>query len=284
MNSNGMQRTPIYGQSSRQPDVMNGAMSQGNGMQYSMQPQMQPVIGPNGQPLVGSNGMPIVQASPIVQVDRNGSNGLLKTIVIIILSLTTIAFAGLFIWKQMEYASVQSDVNGQISDAVEKAKYEQKEEDLAKFSEEEKYPLRPFTGPVDYGQLSFEYPKTWSLYIASDAANGGNYVAYFNPLAVEAISDNAANALRLVIYDEPFESVVGKFQKAISDPKSGLTMSTVEVNGIVMNRYVGKMPGTDYNGAFVIFKIRDKSVLIRTDAEQFMGDFDALLQTISFNA
>ena len=265
-------------------NMQGQAMPQGSAQGQAV-PQMQPVMGPNGQPLSGANGMPVMQPAPVVQVDKSGGAvGLIKTIAIIVLSLMTVTFIGLFVWKQIEFASVQSDVNGQISDAVEKAKYEQKEEDLAKFSEEEKYPLRPFTGPVDYGQLSFEYPKTWSLYIASDAANGGNYVAYFNPLAVEAISDNAANALRLVIYDEPFESVVGKFQKAISDPKSGLTMSTVEVNGIIMNRYVGKMPGTDYNGVFVIFKIRDKSVLIRTDAEQFMGDFDALLQTISFNA
>lgn len=284
MNGNGTHGMMVNGNGGQPGQMMGGTVPQGNYAQPVMQQQMQPMIGPNGQPLMGMNGVPVMQPSPVVQVEKGGSGGLLKTILVIILSLTTATFAGLFIWKQVEFSAVSTDVDLQISDAVEKAKYEQKEEDLVQFAEDEKYPLRSFVGPVDYGQLSFEYPKTWSLYIDKDASDGGDYEAYFNPLAVEAISNKTVNALRVAIYDESFDEVTASFQGSLNSKDSGLSMSTVDVNGVIMNRYVGNIPGTEFSGAFVVFKIRDKTAVIRTDAEQFMGDFDALLQTISFNA
>jgi hypothetical protein len=39
----------------------------------------------------------------------------------------------------------------------------------------------------------------------------------------------------------------------------------------------------DIRGSAVIFKIRDKTVTIRTDADTFRADFDALVATITFN-
>ncbi len=49
--------------------------------------------------------------------------------------------------------------------------------------------------------------------------------------------------------------------------------------------------GTRLNGEFtneirgsaVLFKIRDKTLTIRTDADTFKADFDKLIQTIEFN-
>ena len=285
MDENRMQNMTVPGQGAQSAQTMNGNSLQGNSVQPVTQPQMQPVLGPNGQPLIGANGMPMMQASPVVQVDRSGgASGLLKTIIIIVLSLTTLAFAGLFVWKQMEYANVQGDVDALISDAVEKAKSAQREEDLAQFAEDEKSPLQTFVGPADYGQLSFEYPKTWSVYIALDATNGGDYEAYFNPFAVEAVSKTTVNALRVYIRNRSFEDVTAELQKTLNSANSGLTMSTVEINGIVMNRYVGKIPNTQLDGAFVVFKIRDKTAIVRTDATQFMGDFDTVVNTIKFNA
>lgn len=238
---------------------------------------MQPVMGPNGQP--------VVQSAPVVQVSNSGgASGLAKTIAIIVLALVAIAFIGLFIWKQMEFATVQDDVEGQIEQAVQEAKMEQAEEDLAKYTEESKNPYTPFVGPADYGSLSFSYPKTWSVYIAKDAANGGDYEAYFNPSVVNTVSQNTVNSLRVYIRDKSFEDVASEYQRYVEKKDSELSMSTVEVNGITMNRYAGKIPNTELNGVIVIFKIRDKTAILQTDAEQFVGDFDAVVNTVQFNA
>ena len=108
--------------------------------------------------------------------------GLVKTVVIVIVSLIAVTFIGLFIWMFVQYNDVQTDVDGQIAAAVAVAKDEQAMEDEAEFLEREKYPYKTFSGPTDYGQLTFEYPKTWSVYVAKDAANGGDFEAYFNPI------------------------------------------------------------------------------------------------------
>lgn len=208
-----------------------------------------------------------------------------KTIMIasiVILALTTVAFAGLFIWALMQYNVVSTDVNGQINEAVAKAVEEQASKDEEEFAEREKYPYRTFSGPADYGQLTFEYPNTWSVYVASDASHGGNYEAYFNPGQVDAVSNTTINALRLTIRDKDFESVSGEYRKAISDGK--LRVESITVGDATANKYTGTIPGTDLNGYIVIFKIRDKTAVLRTDSVLFSSDFDRLLESISFNA
>ena len=265
-------------------NMQGQAMPQG-GAQGQAVPQMQPVMGPNGQPLIGANGMPVMQPAPVVQVDKSGGAvGLIKTIAIIVLSLMTVTFIGLFVWKQIEFATVEDDIEGRIAAAEQKAKLEQGEEDLAKFAEEEKNPFRDFAGPADYGQLSFKYPKTWSVYVAKDASNGGDYEAYFNPLVVNTVSDNTVNSLRVVIRDKSFDEVVAEYQRALERKDSGLSMSTVDVNGITMNRYTGVIPNTNLNGVFVVFKIRDKTAILRTDSVLFEAEFKKLIETITFNA
>ena len=98
------------------------------------------------------------------------------------------------------------------------------------------------------------------------------------------MSDSTVISLRVVIRDRSFDEVVAEYQRALERKDSGLSMSTVDVNGITMNRYTGVIPNTNLNGVFVVFQIRDKTAILQTDAEQFVGDFDTLLQTISFNA
>ena len=210
--------------------------------------------------------------------------GLIKTIVIIIVSLIAVTFIGLFIWMFVQYKDVQTDVDGQIAVAVAEAKDEQTVKMEAEFLEREKYPYKTFSGPVDYGQLTFEYPKTWSVYIAKDAANGGDYEAYLNPVQVDAVSNTTINALRVIIRDKSFEDIAAEYQKAMDKKDSNLTVETITINGATANRYTGTIPNTDLSGYIVIFKIRDKTAILRTDSVLFQGDFDKLLETITFNA
>ena len=174
-------------------------------MDNSQMPLVQPQQ-LNTQPL-GYNGSVTQQVqNPITQ--SNDASGLVKTIVIVAVSLIAVTFIGLFIWMLIQYNSVSDDVQGQIDVAVAAAKDEQAQKDEMEFSEREKYPYKTFSGPADYGQLTFEYPKTWSVYVAADASNGGDFSAYFNPVQVNAVSNNTINALRVTILDKSFEEDV----------------------------------------------------------------------------
>lgn len=228
----------------------------------------------------------MVQQVQAPVVPKKDVAGLVKTIVIIIVSLIAVTFIGLFIWMLIERNEAQSDIDSKIAVAAAEAKDDQAQKDEAEFLEREKYPYKVFSGPVDYGQLSFEYPKTWSVYVAAAATSGGDYNAYFNPIQVDAVGKDTINALRVVIRDKSFDEVTEEYQKAMDKRDSGLTMAatTIGKDGkIVANRYTGKIPDTDLSGFIVTFKIRDKTAILQTDSVLFQEDFDKLLGTVVFN-
>lgn len=250
----------------------------------SMQPT-QPIqpAQPMAQFQTAPSGMPMIQQVQAPVEPKKDVAGLVKTIAIIVLSLLAVTFIGLFIWMMVQYNDVQTDVEGQISVAVAAAKDEQAQKLEAEFLEREKYPYKTFSGPADYGQLTFEYPKTWSVYVAEAASTGGDFNAYLNPGQVDAVGENTINALRVTIRDRSFEDVVEEYQRELDRTDSTLTVEATTVNGASANRYTGTIPGTELQGYIVVFKIRDKAVIMQTDSVLFKDDFDKLLGTVTFN-
>lgn len=204
----------------------------------------------------------------------------LKIVAIVVLALLSVTFIGLFIWKNMQYTEAKTDVDSKIAVAVAEAKDEQATKDEQEFAEREKYPYRTFSGPADYGQLTFEYPKTWSLYVAKSAVKGGNYSAFFNPIEVN--EDSSVYAIRLEILDEAFDDVTKQYQKPVEGNE--MSLEVINIANTTANKYTGKIPNTDLSGYIVIFKIRDKTVVLRTDSVLFAEDFNRLISTVTFNA
>jgi hypothetical protein len=64
--------------------------------------------------------------------------------------------------------------------------------------------------------------------------------------------------------------------------KGDLKSSAVSADGSNGTRLDGKFT-KDIRGAAVLFKIRDKTLTLRSDADTFKTDFDALIKTIKFN-
>lgn len=234
-----------------------------------------------------ASGMPMVQQVKVMPEPKKDIAGLVKTIVIIVVSLIAVTFIGLFIWMFLQYDEARTDVQGQIDIAVAEAKDEQAVKLEAEFLEREKYPYKVFSGPVDYGQLTFEYPKTWSVYVAAAAEKGGDFNAYFNPNQVDAVGENTINALRVMIRDKSFDDVIEEYQRAMDMKDSGLTVQSITFgknNDVTGNLYTGNIPNTELSGYILIFKIRDKTAIVQTDSVLFKEDYDKLINTITFNA
>lgn len=225
-----------------------------------------------------------VQVKQSAESVKKDNSDLIKTIVIVALSVLLATFIGLFIWMLFNYTEAKTNLDSKINIAVAEAKEAQAEELEAEFAEREKNPYETFAGPADYGELSFEYPKTWSVYIESDASKGGDFKAYLNPGGVNTVSEKTLNALRVSILDKSFETVTADYKKQMDKKDSNLKVQATTVNGVSANRYSGTIPGTEFNGYIVIFKIRDKTAVFRTDSVLFANDFDTLLKTINFNA
>ena len=146
-----------------------------------MSQPMQPVQPAQPMPEAQKNpitGVPmIMQAAAAIPEPKKDYKPLIRTIVIIALSLISVTFIGLFIWMYTQYDDARTNVDGQINAAVTKAIDENTMKLENEFAEREKYPFQTFAGPEDYGGLTFEYPKTWSVYVAADASHGGDFGA-----------------------------------------------------------------------------------------------------------
>ena len=248
--------------------------------QYSASPSMAGPVPVSTQ----SGAMPMVQQVEVTPPKKKDVVGLVKTIVIIILSLIAVTFIGLFIWMFIQYNDANNDLEGKINYAVAEAKDEQGAIDVAKCNEEKKYEYKNFAGPVDYGELTFQYPKTWSVFIEKDASTGGDFTAYLNPGQVDPISNTNVDALRVTIYNQSFDKIVEKYQREMNRKDAPLSMESVTVNGVTANRYSGTIPGTQFQGYILIFKIRDKTAELRTDSVLFEDDYNKIIETIKFNA
>jgi len=202
---------------------------------------------------------------------------MIATISLVVLA---VGLGALAVISYINYNEQKTDVDGKISDAVALAKKEQADADEAKFADREKEPNREFIGPDDYGRVSFNYPKTWSLFVSKDASSGGDYESYFNPISVSNIGEAQQFALRVVIEQEDYDTTLSGFDSLVK--KGDLRSSSVVLANATGARLDGAF-SEDIHGSMVIFKIRDKILTIRTDAEVFKSDFDKLVSTIKFN-
>ena len=114
------------------------------------------------------------------------------------LLLLVVIFGAFSAWAYVNYLDQKKDVDSKISDAAAKARLEQSDKDETDFAVRESKDTKQFTGPSDYGHLTFDYPKKWSAYQATDVSEGGGakYEAYLNPDLVPPISDTQKFASR----------------------------------------------------------------------------------------
>src|SRR5688572_19100416 len=104
---------------------------------------------------------------------RSSSAGFvpISLILNIVLSVLILAIGGFAIWAFMGYQDHKNNVDQKVAAAVKIAKADQQEEDAAAFAEQEKQPTRQLAGPQDLGGVTFNYPKTWSVYISNSGTN-----------------------------------------------------------------------------------------------------------------
>lgn len=187
-------------------------------------------------------------------------------------------------WAYMRYFDEKKTVETQVDAAVATATKKQADTDAAQYESQAKLPTRTFAGPSDYGSLSFNYPKTWSVYVDKNEKTGSSasYSAYLNPVAVPPVSVTTQQfALRITIEQKDYNTVISSYSQQVK--QGDLKSSPVKINGEDATRLDGNFT-KDIRGSAVIFKIRDKTVTIRTDADTFGADYNALIATIKFNS
>ena len=201
---------------------------------------------------------------------------------IIALVILVLVFGSFGIWAYVNYIDQKQNVDEKIDVATAEAVKKNSEELQAQVEAKEKEPMRQFAGPSDYGRLTFDYPKTWSVYQATDVSKGGGvtYEAYLNPISVPPVSDTQKFAIRIKIEQKTYDESVADFSGQIED---GTLKSSVYQDGSHTGTRLEGNFNEDIYGTAILMKMRDRTLTIRTDGDVFKNDFEALLKTVKFN-
>lgn len=198
----------------------------------------------------------------------------------ILLALLSAGLAGFSVWAFTSYQDHKNNVDTKVTAAVTAAKSAQTKELEKQFVEREKQPFTKFNGPDDLGHVSFDYPKTWSVYVAKDGGSG-DYEAYFNPHIVPTVANDQPYATRVTISNTEYESTLKSFESAVK--KGALKSSPITINNFTGIRLDGEF-SKQLTGTAVVFKVRDKSLIVASDANTFKPDFDnVILKSLDFN-
>lgn len=214
--------------------------------------------------------------------DQSGMNVLLIPLILAVVFL--LLALGFGFWAFSGREDYKNNVDQKISTAVEVAKKETGTEKDNEFIEREKQPLKDYKGPSAFGSVQVRYPKTWSAYI-DEAGSGSTPVnAFFHPSYVPSIASNDFNfALRVQIVDRPFADELRTYDTQV---KSGKSIAQPYQPANIANVLGVKLEGeivTKKQGIVVLLPLRDKTVKVWTEAEQYKKDFtENVLPNFSF--
>ena len=184
---------------------------------------------------------------------------------------------GFGVWAFSGRQNYKNNVDGLIADAVAQAEQATSDKKDKEFVEKEKEPYRDYVGPAAYGSVDIKYPKTWSAYV--DESGKGNLPidGYFNPATVPGTLSNASYAIRLQVINTQYAQNIKLFDSAVKNGKVKVTpYSAPKVAGQVGLRVQGEISNAK-QGIMVILPMRDKTLRVWTESNQFAGDLDKIV-------
>lgn len=206
---------------------------------------------------------------------------LIPLIATIVLLLASIGFG---FWAFASREDYKNNVDEKVATAVEIAKQQTATEKDNEFIEREKQPLKEYAGPSSFGSVKIKYPKTWNAYVSEKQSGNIAVDGYFHPNFVPGVDSDASYALRVQVVNDTFDQQARTFD---SDVKQGKTRAKPyvpkNVDGTVGLQFTGEIAPRK-QGTLILIKMRDKSLKIWTEADQFEKDlFNNVLANLTFS-
>ncbi len=223
----------------------------------------------------------MITKNRVMQDERGTINALLIPLI-----LVTILFLGICVFAFWAFSGRQeykNETDKIVELQVSIAKKETATEKDNEFTEKEKQPLKSYLGPSSFGGLVIKYPKTWSGYVDDGGKSGSPVDGYFHPTTVPGIQGDASYALRAQILDKSFSDEVKTFDSRVKNGKArASTYSNKNIPGVVGVKIEGEID-SNKQGIVILMPLRDKTVKIYTESDQFYNDFNNhILPNFSF--
>lgn len=198
-----------------------------------------------------------------------------------VLAVLFLLFLVLWLRSASEYGDLKNNFDQKLSVATEEAAKEISAKKDAELAERGKSPLKTYQGPAAFGSIKIQYPKTWSAFVTEDDNGSTPIDGYFHPGFVPGLGSGTAFALRLEVTETDYAQLLKKYE---SDSKNG----KVKVSPHQFGNTAGVRVDGEYDsrkrGSVVLFPLRDKTVRLTAETEQFMNDFnDIILKNFTFS-
>ncbi len=210
---------------------------------------------------------------------NNDQRGIIDSwlIAFIITFIIFLGTAGFGVWAFTGMQDYKNNIQPKIEAAKTQAIKETNDKKDKEFIEKEKEPYVSYTGPAAYGSVSVTYPKTWSAYI-DESGKGSNPVdGTLNPRFVPGLQSGSGVAVRFQVINSPYSTVVRNFESQAKAGKSTIKPYKADkVTGATGIRVDGEFQAAK-KGSMVVLPLRDKTLEIWTEADQFIGDFNNII-------
>lgn len=209
---------------------------------------------------------------------RNQSGDLLIPLVLV--SVCLLGAIGFGVWAFMGRQDYKNNVDLKIEEAVEVAEENLTIKKDAEFAEQYKLPNSTYTGPSALGTLKITYPKTWSVYADENSNSTASLKGFMHPRYVPAKDTNYA--LRFEVLERNYDQVLKSFNSKVKAGKTKVSAYRLpKLKSILGSKLVGEIDSKK-SGVIILLPLRDKTVKVWTEGNEFRGDFDKILESFTF--
>jgi hypothetical protein len=205
---------------------------------------------------------------------------------LILMIILVLAGAGFGIWSFSSRQDYKNNSDQKAAAVAAKQREATEAADAVKYAEEAKKPYDTYIGPAAYGNITVNYPKTWSAYVVESKGGGSStpVSGYFQPHIVPNVADQDNNyALRTELVTGSYQSVLQQFKGKLDQGQVSIQPYTLpKVPSVVGSRIEGQITSRK-QGTMIVLPLRNMTLKIWTEANEYKPDLDThILPNLSF--
>lgn len=191
---------------------------------------------------------------------------------------------GFGLWAYNERTHYKEESDQEVAVAVQKATAATQEADKLKYAEEAKKPYDAYIGPAAFGNITVNYPKTWSSYVVENERGGNPVNGYFQPNVVPNVTDpDNSYALRVELVTSSYDTILKQFSNMTKQNQVTVKPYVLpKVPSIVGSRVEGQITPKK-QGTMIVLPLRNMTLKVWTESNDFKADLDThILPNFSF--